>query len=231
MPKTKGAFTPACGSCGAAAWGELDGAGLEESLGEALGDGLGPGEAQVQSMSSLQLGLTQRLVPATVRQRRSDSHWASELQVSKQAVGRGEGDGEALGDGLGLGEGLALGEGDGVTVKLTSQTLAVTSCTDGSCGEAVGRGRGVGLGTGCLSWKKSTAAVTSKMAVKPIKPQMSHFLSFIGLAPKRYKWLPLSRYKRGTGQTSCRFGLLSDYSLPRPNCLTAVGRFRYNCRH
>lgn len=122
IPRIMGVLTPACGSAGGEALGRLaKGDGLEDSWGEALGDGLGPGEAQVQSMSSLQLGLTQRLVPETVRQRRSDSHWASESQVSKQAVGRGEGDGEALGDGLGL------GEGDGVTVKLTSQTLAVTS--------------------------------------------------------------------------------------------------------
>ena len=172
---------------------------MGEALGDWLGDGLGPGEAQVQSASSVQLGLTQRLVPPTLIQRKSDSHWASESQVSKQVIGAGDGLGEGEVDGLGL------GDGEAVTVKLKLQTSSVVvSWTGGSWGEAVGRGRGVGPGSGCLSWKNKTTAVIKRMAVKPIKPQINHFLLFIGLTPRRYKQWPLNQYKPGIGLPSRR---------------------------
>lgn len=84
-PKTIGVLTPACGRAGGEALGKLA-CGEALGLGEAGADGLGLGEAQLQSASSLQAGLTQRLVPETLVQRKSSSHWASESQVSKQAV-------------------------------------------------------------------------------------------------------------------------------------------------
>ncbi|MCG2692432.1 hypothetical protein L6272_06475, partial [Microgenomates group bacterium] len=74
-------------------------------------------------------------------------------QVSKQAVGSGEADGDGEGLGLpegegdgeadGLGDGLGLAEGDGegeaVTVKLSSQTFSgTTCCTGGSWGVGLG---------------------------------------------------------------------------------------------
>jgi len=104
-----------------------------------------------------------------------------------------------------LGLGQALGEGEAATVKLTLQTSSgVVSWTGGSWGEAVGRGRGVGPGSGCLSWKNKTTAVIKRMAVKPIKPQINHFLLFIGLTPRRYKQWPLNQYKPGIGLPSRR---------------------------
>jgi len=121
--------------------------------------GLGEGEAkasgQAQSVSLVQLGLTQRLSPPTVIHLRLVLHSVSLSQVSKQAVGSGEADGlgEGLGltdgegdgeaDGLGEGLGLTDGEGDGeaATVKLSSQTFSgTTCCTGGSRGAAVGLG-------------------------------------------------------------------------------------------
>ena len=110
--------------------------------------GLGEGEAkasgQAQSVSLVQLGLTQRLSPPTVIHLRSVLHSVSLSQVSKQAVGSGEADG--LGEGLGLTEGEGEGEGDGdgetATVKLSSQTFSgTTCCTGGSWGVGLG-GRG-----------------------------------------------------------------------------------------
>ena len=78
-------MTPACGRVGGEALGKLA-CGEALGWGEAGADGLGLGEAQLQSASSLQEGLTQRLVPEILVQRKSSSHWASESQVSKQAV-------------------------------------------------------------------------------------------------------------------------------------------------
>jgi hypothetical protein len=50
-----------------------------------LTDGDGLGEAQEQSASSEQLGLTQRLVPPTVKQLKPEPQSALVSQVSKQA--------------------------------------------------------------------------------------------------------------------------------------------------
>jgi hypothetical protein len=93
--------------------------------------------------------------------------------VSKQVVGDGDGDGlaDALGDGLGLGE--------AATATLSSQTFpVVVSWTGGNLGAT--EALGVTVGAGCLSWKNKTTAVTTKIPVKPIKPQSNHFLLVLG---------------------------------------------------
>src|SRR3989344_853385 len=152
-------------------------------------------------MSSVQAGLTQRLVPETVIQRRSAWQLASESQVSKQTVswGDGEGDGDAEGATLGL------GEGDASTVKLNEQTSSVVvSWTGGSLGEAAGLGLGDGEAVGCFIWNNKTTAVAKRMAVKPISPQINHFLLVIELTPKRYKSWRWCRYKPGSGLPSRR---------------------------
>lgn len=91
-------------------------------------------------------------------QRKSSSHSASELQVSKQPIGWGEadglglGDGEVDGDGLGLGEGETdgLGDGDGVMAKLSSHTPSVVVCWTGTVLGTV-LGLGLGVGAGCFN--------------------------------------------------------------------------------
>ncbi len=75
-PKTMGVLTPAWGRVGCSTRGDGDAWARTLGLAEALawGEAEGLGEAQVQSASSVQPVLTQRLVPETFIQRRSAAH-------------------------------------------------------------------------------------------------------------------------------------------------------------
>lgn len=142
------------------------------------GEGEAKAPGQTQSVSLVQLGLTQRLSPPTVIHRRSLLHSASLLQVSKQVIGSGDG------EGLGLTDGDGDGDGEAVTVKLNSQTFSgAACCTGGSWGEAVGFGLTLGSGgaAGFFNWRNKIIAVTNKITVNPISPHNNHLLSFFVL--------------------------------------------------